>query len=505
MGGPSSLAAPAADGFGPTLLEALDGHGAHARMATQGVPSGRVPAVMALHSAARRATLDRFLSTLDPAALDLATRFKDRAPMLGRAWLAMDRTFTPDAPLADLLRDCPAFAGTLLRLAGVHVGVARHLRDDRRQLDAALAAAATADGVPKGFLPVLAEAGRFVTALEGRMGDGVQGDGRLARMRRDHQRQRDWAVALVRRAARFPREWAPSGREQWEAFLDLCPVLDAVAGWCVESLDLVRLVNAGGDWAAFRVRLHAAAGLAAPVDVLGSSGVENAVADIHDVAVAYARDVLRPSCAATWHLPAKHREGGQEWVSSAWALLNSGRSLPRMLEASRDWHRRRARMAMAVAAMPTSHGDTLAWGKGLPDATLDGIGFRVLATEGELVDEGREGLNADGSAGLGNCIGGYSEECLTGASRVVSLRAPGASPPRRLSVAEVHVTHGRDGPAFRVHEHRGPGNGPASAGCEAALDAYVAALASGTLPVDVAALVPMPVVGDPVARQCRFD
>lgn len=502
-GGPSALAGPAAAGFGPALIEAHDLGGVHAALAVRDVPVPWAAAVATTHAATRRAALDGFLSTLDPIAVDLALAHRDQAEKLGMAWPALDRTFSADAPLATLLRRRPGFAGSLLCLGGMHAGIARILLEKPRELDAALADTAKANGVPRNFIPVLAEAERFVTELEHRMGDDVHGEGRVARMRRADRAQRDWPMGLTRRAARFPREWAPSGRAQWEAFVDLCPVLDS--GWCVERPELVQLVNSGGDWVAFRARLHAAAGIDAPVDLLLSGGVESAVDDVADMAGAYARDVLVPSCAATWGIPTRHPHAALGWRCSAWTLLNSGRSLPRMLEASRDWHRRRAGMATAKAAMPTAHGDDLTWGAGLPDATAGGVEFKVLTTESGLADEGRDGLNADGSSGLGNCIAGYSEDCLAGHGRIVSLRVPGASPPVRLSVAEIHVVQGRDGVTFAVNEHRGPDNGKAPPNCAAALDGYLRALGSGVLDVDVAALAPSPVAGDDVGQGCRFD
>ncbi len=123
-----------------------------------------------------------------------------------------------------------------------------------------------------------------------------------------------------------------------------------------------------------------------------------------------------------------------------------------------------------------------------------------LTGAGQLEDEGAAGTDRDGMAGLDHCVGGHAGACLSGASRIVSLRATRDGKRVRLSTAEFRP--GRDGPD--LVQHRGHANGPAPDVAKAALDGYVADLRSGRLSWDPDAWTPVG-GGDPVTLAAGYD
>ncbi len=446
---------------------------------------------------------ERFVATIDPEACRLLLANPHMEARLGDAWLALDRTFNPEAPLAEAMRLHPAFADTFTRHAFHGDGILSRLIPEGR-LDMLIVSRAQADGIPRRLMPALAEVARLVPAIERELatapGPGVE---RVRRTRGSDVHERDWSIAIVRRLAPFPPSWIPKGAAQWMAFIDLCPEIDAIRSWVIERDTLARLMNVGGDWVAFRARLHAAAGLSIP-DGSWSTGVEGAIGDARDVCRAFGMQVLMPALRWAGQDDGLDQDARERASGAAHAMLFSGRSLPRILEVSAAWHRRQAGMAAAIAEMPGSMGAADAWGAGLPDARYGDIEMRVLTTEADLVAEGEAGPDRDGVDGLRNCIGGYVGPCMDGRSRIVSIRhRRGDGGWVRLSAAELSLPRGDDG-GFMVLEHKGRGNAPAPSRCEDTLGLYLDALRSGSLTVDWEALEPVePVKG--LRGICRFD
>ncbi len=408
-----------------------------------------------------------FVETLDPRALSLCTDWY--APVLTPgAYAALDRTLQPDAPLAAAWVRHPFLKRSLASLW--HGDPARFGARVATDMDALVREAVALSSPslhvnPAVILGVEAALAAMppdeLALLQGQAGRTVP-------------TAVDATVSVGRWMSILPATSLPRGEEEWTACLACFPAVchalrNAGPGRAV------RMLGCQGGWRGLRDRL---------VRLLGSdlSCLATLLADVGDVATACAEQVLTPATLlAGTDAHATEAEG--------YAFLFSGRTLPRILEESRDWHARSDDMRERLPSPPTA---TSAWGAGLPGASYGGVTVTVLTDRDALRAEGATGDDPDGLPGLSHCVGGYAPQCLAGRCRIVSLRATGTDGVTvRLSTAELahEVT---DGDAtVRVVQHRGARNSTPPDAARRALDRYVADLASGVLPVDVDALAPM--------------
>jgi hypothetical protein len=169
------------------------------------------------------------------------------------------------------------------------------------------------------------------------------------------------------------------------------------------------------------------------------------------------------------------------------------------LNRSRIWHERRHEINTKVAGRGGAVDDGM-WLAGLPDSVANGLSIRVLRTRNELEDEGRNGVNDDGSRGLNHCVGDYWTRCAEGRSRIVSVRRRNQDgTEERLSTAEIEV-YGAGNEKYALEQHRGIGNSAPEAACERAVAEYLEALRKNPSQVDVEALEPL-VIGP----RCGYD
>ncbi len=303
-------------------------------------------------------------------------------------------------------------------------------------------------------------------------------------------------VDAVRRLVPMPASWVPSGPAEWEGFAALCPVMDRFAPMVADEAGWSGLLNHGGRWADHVERLEGMFRKAGGDPADATTGAADM--GLHDVARAYAMQVLAPAVAAATDgsvVPA-HWDA---WTDAARSLLFSGRSLSRQVEVSLAWHRAQHRIRAEIAGIAGPGNDPLAWRAGLPDATYGDVSIRVLTDERQLVAEGAYRAE-DGSEGLDHCVGGYGPVCRRKGTRILSLRRSGPEGSfERLSTAHVDAAGGR----LDVEEHRGRRNGSPDRGAVAALARYADDIASGALVVDVGGLAPMP-DDDPLAA-CGHD
>ena len=271
----------------------------------------------------------------------------------------------------------------------------------------------------------------------------------------------------------LPPEWCPSCSVEWDAFARLAPHLMRVAAVAhrrgTHAPPWGGLLNVGGRWKAYEARLRTAGGTHGVIVSL--------IDDLRDVEAAYADHVVIPALEVT-RPPGRGLDVETETATLHARLLAaralwSGRSLPRMLEASRDWHAAQGRMATEVERVDGGLAKASSWDPGFPDMAFGEVEVRCLRTAAELRHEGGRGPDPDGAAGLGHCVGSYVGRCASGRSRILSLRRKGAPLTERLSTAEVELR------SRKVIQHRGAGNGDPSPECVAALAAYMVALASG--------------------------
>jgi hypothetical protein len=229
-------------------------------------------------------------------------------------------------------------------------------------------------------------------------------------------------------------------------------------------------------------------------------GLEYAVKDVGDMTDAFYRQLILPSIT---------REVVDENLLQIGCylrlarLITDGRSLPRLLEMSRRWHGMQPLIDARLAALSPELEIASHWPAGLPNWSFDDIDVVVLTSKAMLVDEGRYGVNVDGSKGLSHCVGGYSETCRAGKSRIVSLRrrlTGGGF--ERLSTAE--LVDIRRGIGFQVIEHRGDSNRPSPDESQRALQAYQATCRREELFVDWNGLTPLPSINS-VEALCGYD
>ncbi len=284
----------------------------------------------------------------------------------------------------------------------------------------------------------------------------------------------------------LPASWTPRNAQGW---VDLASCAAAVEYAVVHAgpVGARLMLNAKGNWGGLSRRLATAHGRGTC-----HLGLGQALVDAGDVTRALVDEVLAPLSARAGirhDLPANRHVG-----DVAQAMTWSGRTVVRVLETSRRWHARRA--AVQVPVMGTGAAPT-AWEPCLPDASREGVSIAVLRDAASLVAEGARGTDADGRSGLSHCVGGYAGRCLSGQSRVLSLRASDGS---RLSTAELAWRGGRP----EVLQHRGRGNAVPPDAAAVALDAYVRDLRSGLL-VASSPDLPVTFVGDGVAVRCGYD
>ncbi len=414
------------------------------------------------------------LSSLDPEAVETALAFSDQVTFRVGEYAALDATLDPEVPLRRALRAFPFLAQTSARLLRADPAAFRHAATDpdARALRQALAGHVARECGSRRAGDIATRVAEVVRTMSVKHADvftfevesNASGD--------------EAAVVAGHLLARLPPSWMPEGIAAWDAFAACAPAV-ARATCAAAPGDVAAMVNARADWVGLERRLRVASD--APTDGRGRTFrlLENALNDLEDVIDAMHAQVVVPACVTSGAEPPRRAHGlpleqvchggrdeGPRDVS--YDLLFSGRSVRRMLEASERWHG----LASAMRdALPRGIDAPASWPPVLPDAEVDGVAVTVLRTVDALVREGADGLDPDGLAGLGHCVGGYARRCLTERCRVVSLRGRDADGhPVRLSTAEVTWD---DGGTPSIVQHRGRGNAEPPPEADGALRVYL--------------------------------
>ena len=182
--------------------------------------------------------------------------------------------------------------------------------------------------------------------------------------------------------------------------------------------------------------------------------------------------------------------GEEDLRGTAFALIAGHNSLTRVLAASHRWHAdRRFRNSSDELPPETTWPvpfDPIALGEGWEARALDSVQA--------LLDEGGEGPDGDGLAGLTHCVGGYGPACQAGESLILSLRHRGFDgQTRRVSTVELRPGPGGwsiGGATYALAQHKAALNAAVPAEAASRLDALRGRLARGEVPVRREALEP---------------
>ena len=458
----------------PEVTAAREATLAHCVAAMVGLPSDHPSVTSACRASTRRLSMrmSAFLSSLDAGAASLLVENHGVGGILARCWPGLDARLSPDVPLAAALALMP---GHPLALAeswladpdGFRLAMASG------RLDRLVGERVVASGhLPARLLPIL---GRVDAILRGDA-DVVDIRGRETL---EHPSARyGLPLAIARRLSALPAGWEPADDAECAAFVRLVPVVDRAAG-LARGPALPALLNAGGRWVRYAAKLRRATGGKDPLDALD---------DLRDVVRAFLRQVLGPAVLSSG-MAKGERILATAWIDAAWKLLWSGRSLPRILEASARWHRVSGALDAAWMEAASARGGTPSWGAGLPCATYGDVRIEVLVDDASLLAEGARHAH-DGTPGLSHCVGGYGPNCRAGGTRVASVRRThGEGSWTRLSTVAFDVR----GPLLPVvAQHRGRDNGEPPPEALEAVNRYVREIREGVLSVDPAGLVRVP-------------
>ncbi len=433
-----------------------------------------------------RAT-EGFLRTLDPVAVSFVRRSDDGCGVVDGRWWGIDATFGRGAPAMRAIERWPHLSRSVLLALACSQGEDFATGPDQ---GAALVAGAMSRGVP------VAWAARNLDAIHAAHDANVRSDG----FRGDPRRLDDTlaATGLVPAHAR-------PGAGDTGAFLRCAPVVRDVT-WVANPDDMARHLRVGRGWDAFERAIAGACGDVRPA---------RAVRDVGDMLSSFKRQVLAPALhiAAMATLPdleeghgrvaaarAALRRGAVKSTVAASALL-SGRSLARCLRDSAGWHAGSHRISAGLASLPGTLGRPPSWDAILPGMREGDLAVVVLTDAAALADEGRDGVNGDGTEGLRSCVGGYVAECVRSGTRVASLRRmlPGGGF-MRLSTAQVAVRGGRVVPL----QHAAMLNDEPSHEAAALLERYLAALADAG-PYDDDAIPIASATGDDPCTPAGYD
>lgn len=276
---------------------------------------------------------------------------------------------------------------------------------------------------------------------------------------------------------KFPPDWFPKDRKDWDAFLDVAvaagAVMEEMIGVPVEKL----FDGTKGKWSEIALKMAQALprldrdGNQLPPD----TSRENLVLlcrQAGDVVNAFATEVLKPALAS--HFGRAELVSGfsrdREIRKIAASILFSGKNIVSIIEAAKSWHVHHHRMvierdehARAEAEAKKDY-DTDTWAPLFqPIQAPNGVWIVSLTSTDQLKDEGHGpnfgGKKGEPAKGLNLCVGGYTTHCKHSGNHILSFReTPEADPDRksggRLSVAQI----GRvkpDDTKFQVSQHYG--------------------------------------------------
>ncbi len=443
------------------------------------------------HAADASLIVGRFAERFEPAAVAALLRDGTRLGLgafptetclkdaMGMAWEVHAGAFDNGAPLGKALALHPTLPGTILdawRTQGE--AFLRGVAEGRTDASLALVLDGTDQVLPAKVVSAYRKVGaKALSAIE-RMAARFDMASRnalwIALDPLSEARVTDLPLLLLMTVGLLPRDWMPRTDEDRRRFVDLAPALATAVAWTDDGDGLDRLFNVGADWNDFAKRMAWA-----------SDGCAWQVAEdgLHDMAHAFADQILSPAIALVGAAVSRPQV---ERVANA--LLFDGRSLPRILEESTDWHRQAARMASEAGSLPGLQA-VQRWPAGLPDHAVGDLSLTWLTDRLQLVAEGGGHEDAEGLHGLSHCVSGYARRCMAGPTRIASIKRTRDDGTRfRVSTLEVDVGAG---PLPMVTQHLGRGNSMPSLGTTIFVEDYIERLRGDPTLVHADAFAPV--------------
>ncbi len=358
-------------------------------------------------------------------------------------------------------------------------------------------------------------------AMEKAFGNDARGRPRLPRPLQKRLQGVEWQdggvpfEVIADTLSTLPPDWFPRNEPDWVAFLDLADTvfrrLPPIIGESPSDL----AAGCGGKWAEFRRRVAKAAAPTRPpedIDDVGRaawrpvvsedratlSGVAVGVLDM----VRHFRDIVALPVSASgsdMDVPLSEETRRLAYETSG-RILCRGKSLPAIIELQRQWHTRSASINVAVRGEDTEAKDrererklaagelrlvpANGWAPLCPVVVApNGVTVMPLVSPQELVDEGRKGMNPDGSAGLSHCVGGYDDDCRKGTSHIVSFREYDGERFTRLSTAEFSKVDPRSN-KLRLVQNQCHGNGTPPPRAQQAYNWFVHEVEAGNIAIN---------------------
>ncbi len=432
------------DNLGQALTDAVAAQGL-ASPASEEVRRGIVA-----HRASVWDVVRRLVESLDREAVGFVSRH-DLSWVEGRHWAGFDAGVDPARPLMRAIEEWPAFAEVTCQAWEDDVvafrsrtGPEGHLETVRLWLVGnGHASRRLSHGLADLHAASVARSGARLPNLW----PAVRNPGGTA------------IVSCLRVLEDLPPDWVPRDLGGWDAYLEAYPVVQAalrVLGGGRPLPDAGDLLRAGQGWRRWLRDCAVGAGVLPVGDFRW--GVVDAADDLVDPLAAYARQVLVPARCLAGCLPRDEpwsTDLHDGMVGAAAALLTSGRGLRRILEWSGRWHAHAHETESLLSMLPGAVEVTPPWGAGIPDHARGDASIVVLTSPGALAAEGAAGPDEQGVQGLSHCVGGHVDRCLSGASRVASVRrrlVDGTT--ARSSTVEFSFREG----VAHVAQHRGARN-----------------------------------------------
>ena len=303
-----------------------------------------------------------------------------------------------------------------------------------------------------------------------------------------------------------PADWLP-GNGDWFAFNSVSAIREGLNATVLREGGSRLFASAGGDWDAFRSRLKVGVKKGSwPSEDVWTRAIARDVRSLGDAPWQAATTLVQPLLShegVRRGLVSEALAGSGfslEAFGVAYGLVYGDKSLPGVMEASRDWHKRQAGIQAAIAGI----GDDISWPALFEPFSHLGMVAVPITDALALREEGAAGPDRNGVFGMDHCVATRLPLLLAGTSHVVSIRR--ALPDggyERLSTLEVSVARRE----WREVEHQARKN--FLPGVDAQVMAFNLrdAFVEGRLRVDRECLRPREgyQIGDVVLRMAGYD